>query len=285
MDENRRRFLKRAGCTVLGLGCGFPLLHTGCSAVHHDSDGEGASQTQWAMVVDIKKCLKKEVRDACIKACQIEHNLPRNPDRQKPEREIKWIWSEQYKYAFPDQTHAGTASDIEGLPVLVMCNHCTDPACVKVCPTAATWKRKQDGIVMMDMHRCIGCRYCVVACPYGSRSFNWGDAYPDRDHIEREVRPQYPTRSRGVVEKCNFCVERIRAWEQRIAANPERVKDEPSPVPACVEAANNVPGGRGALIFGRLDDPDSEVSRVLRDQNTICRKAALGTGPNVYYLM
>jgi molybdopterin-containing oxidoreductase family iron-sulfur binding subunit len=155
-------------------------------------------------------------------------------------------------------------------PVLVLCNHCTDPACTKVCPTKATWKRKEDGIVMMDMHRCIGCRYCMAACPYGARSFNWKD--PRKYLREQDIVHPYPTRSKGVVEKCSFCAERVR----------ENSKD---PKPACVEAANAVPGGRDALVFGDLSDEKSAVRRILSEKKTICRRVSAGTGPNVYYIV
>jgi Fe-S-cluster-containing dehydrogenase component len=124
--------------------------------------------------------------------------------------------------------------------------------------------------VMMDMHRCIGCRYCMAACPYGARSFNWRDP---RDHIARDQNGQlpsdYPTRTIGVVEKCTFCADRLR-------------DDRP---PACVEAAAAVPGGEGALTFGDLSDEDSDVSRILRENHTICRRISLGTGPNVFYIV
>ena len=119
---------------------------------------------------------------------------------------------------------------------------------------------------MMDMHRCIGCRYCIAACPYGSRSFNWRDA---RANVQGEINPKYPTRNRGVVEKCSFCAERLRAGGE----------------PACVEASRRVPGGEGALTFGDLSDPDSDVAKLLRENHTICRQLGLGTGPNVYYIV
>ena len=202
-------------------------------------------------------------------ACHVAHNVPSSSGPRtvasdgRPQREVKWIWQEEFQHAFPDQAHGRMSDAYDHLPVLLMCNHCDTPACVKVCPTAATWKRKSDGVVMMDMHRCIGCRYCVVACPYGSRSFNWSD--PD----ERFITTDYPSRSRGVVEKCNFCAERLRVGEE----------------PLCVEAARQVPGGKGALTFGDLTDPDSDVSRLLRTKHTITRKNALGTGPNVYYIL
>lgn len=283
MDENRRSFLKKAGYTALGLGCGFPLLGAGCGALKHDPEGEAPSEDQWAMVVDIQKCLRPGVRKACIEACRTAHNLP-DPQTSEPEgsdaqtraREIKWIWEEDYKVAFSDQAHwhtesalkdrydYETAAEASGLPVLVLCNHCTYPACVKVCPTAATWKRPEDGIVMMDMHRCIGCRYCVVACPYGARSFNWRDA---SRRIAEEAGTQYPERSKGVVEKCTFCAERIRADLD----------------PSCVEVLKTVPGGEGALTFGKLGS--DKIRQILETKPTIRRKVGLGTEPNVYYIV
>jgi molybdopterin-containing oxidoreductase family iron-sulfur binding subunit len=155
------------------------------------------------------------------------------------------------------------ADSLKGKPVLVLCNYCTNPPCVKVCPTEATWKRPQDGIVMMDMHRCIGCRYCIAACPYGARSFNWRDPRP---FLDSAYFSSYPTRTKGVVEKCNFCDERLRQGLE----------------PACVEAANKVV--QGALTFGCVSDPNSAVSRLLREKVTICRRVSLGTGPNVFYI-
>ena len=117
----------------------------------------------------------------------------------------------------------------------------------------------------MDFHRCIGCRFCMAACPYGSRSFNFRDPRP----FIKETNLTFPTRSMGVVEKCNFCAERLRDGLQ----------------PACVEAANQVPGGEGSMVFGNLADPGSEVNRILSSQRTITRRVALGTGPNVFYVV
>ena len=257
MDHSRRDCLKKIGYAAAGVGCGLPLLGALGSAGKSDHGEQPDSSSQMAMVVDIEKCLQPGVAQACIKACHDEHNVPASDE---PEREIKWIWTDTFEHAFPEQAHSKSAEAFEHLPVVLLCNHCSSPACVKVCPTAATWKREQDGIVMMDMHRCIGCRYCVVACPYGSRSFNWSDA-------PEETRMNYPVRSRGVVEKCNFCAERLR-------------KQLP---PACVVAAEGVSGGEGALTFGDLSDPKSEVHEILRTKHTISRMNGLGTGPNVYY--
>ncbi|MFG1690851.1 sulfate reduction electron transfer complex DsrMKJOP subunit DsrO [Gemmatimonadota bacterium] len=267
MDKSRRTFLKDAGAAALGLGCGFPLLTTACGGAEEGSAQEAASTSQWAMVIDIEKCLQEEVRRACTEACRREHNIPVIPD---PEEEIEWIWDEEYQHVFPDQVHEYEAASVKEAPVLVLCNHCKNPPCVRVCPTQATWKRESDGIVMMDMHRCIGCRYCMAACPYGSRSFNWSDP---RQYLETDANGEYasdfPTRSKGVVEKCNFCAERLREGLR----------------PACVEAANEVAGGEGALVFGDVTDPDSEVARILRGTHTISRRVGLGTGPNVFYVV
>ncbi len=112
---------------------------------------------------------------------------------------------------------------------------------------------------MMDMHRCIGCRYCMAACPYGARSFNWRDPRP----YLKEVNLNYPTREIGVVEKCTFCDERVSKGQ----------------MPACVEVSG------GALIFGDLSDPNSKVREALRTYFTLRRKAHLGTYPQVYYIV
>ncbi len=264
--KSRRDFLKQAGATVLGAGTTLPLLGTvGCEGVQdHNLRG---SERQLAMVIDLERAKDPAIREACKAACDQVHNVPQIPD---PEEEIHWIWTEEYRHVFPDQVHEHMPEDQKEIPVLVLCNHCTNPPCVRVCPTQATWKRESDGIVMMDMHRCIGCRYCMAACPYGSRSFNWRDP---RAFIETDAQgnfpSEFPTRTRGVVEKCNFCAERIRDGEP----------------PACVEAAKEVPGGEGVLVFGDLTDPDSEVSRLLRTERTISRRVALGTGPNVFYIV
>jgi molybdopterin-containing oxidoreductase family iron-sulfur binding subunit len=215
------------------------------------------------MIVDVKKCDNPKLVKACMDACRKEHNLP--GDDKNPERLIRWIWTQRFDLTFPDQAHSYSPKGLNDKQVPVMCNHCSSPACVKVCPTKATWKR-DDGIVMMDMHRCIGCRYCVVGCPYGARSFNWREPYADRESKEfrADVTPQYPTRMRGVVEKCTFCAERIRVDKK----------------PLCVEAANNITAG--ALTFGLLTDP--AVTGILNKKRTIRRQLALGTSPNIYYI-
>lgn len=265
MVMNRRRFLKIVGLSaVVGIGgkSVFELLAPG----EADAALKGAPLTagKWGMVVDIAK-LNDEVMKACVETCHRIHNVP---NIGNPKEEIKWIWKETYEHSFPGQEHEYTAEKYHGRNLLVLCNHCTNPPCCRACPTKATWKR-EDGIVMMDMHRCIGCRFCMAACPYGARSFNWGDPRlsPKELNPGYPTNPEYPTRSKGVVEKCNFCAERIAVGE----------------MPACVEAANAVKAG--TLTFGDLNSPESEIRKVLRKNFTIRRKSELGTGPNIYYIV
>ncbi|MHC4599802.1 MAG: sulfate reduction electron transfer complex DsrMKJOP subunit DsrO [Planctomycetota bacterium] len=260
MDESRRRFLKKIGLAAAAAAGSFPLLR-----VFASGGGAAPGSKQYGMVVDVKKCLDERVRRACSEACHREHNVP---EVGNPLEEVKWLWDEAYEAVFPDHAHAWVPTKYKGAPVLVMCNHCTNPGCVKICPVKATFKRKSDGVVVMDMHRCLGCRFCIAACPYGARSFNFRDPMPILKK-NGTYRPDYPTRIRGSVEKCNFCSERVRKHRE----------------PACVEAARKVPGGGGALIFGDLSDPDSDVSRVLRETHTISRRVGLGFGPNVYYIV
>jgi len=172
---------------------------------------------------------------------------------------VKWIWKEPFERTFAIEDPDTVTAALRGREVLVFCNHCDNPPCVRVCPTQATWKR-DDGVVAIDEHRCIGCRYCVAACPYGSRSFNFVDPRPFLVHTTSE----YPTRTRGVVEKCNLCEERL-------------AKGQP---PACVRAC---PGG--AMLFGDLRDPDSEIRKALAARYSIRRKPELGTRPQVHYLV
>ena len=142
----------------------------------------------------------------------------------------------------------------------LLCNHCTNPPCVRVCPTQATYQM-EDGIIAMDYHRCIGCRFCMAGCPFGARSFNFVDP---RKYLSDPVpNPAYPTRMIGVVEKCTFCAERLAVGQ----------------MPACVEAA----GGR--ILFGDLNDPKSDVCKALASNYSIRRKPNLGTQPGVYYLI
>jgi molybdopterin-containing oxidoreductase family iron-sulfur binding subunit len=265
MGMDRREFLKIAGWSaLLGLGAKSAFEFLAPGEVDASLQPAPLVGKKWGMGIDVTK-IDEAVMDACIKACHRLYNVPNMGD---PKVELKWIWKETYEHAFPGQEHEYVAEQFHGQNFLVLCNHCTNPPCCRACPTKATWKR-EDGIVMMDMHRCIGCRFCMAACPYGARSFNWGD--PRR--APKELNPDFPTnrelptRSKGVVEKCQFCAERLAKGQ----------------IPACVEAGNAV--SPNALVFGDLDVADSDIRKVLRTRYSIRRKPELGTGPNVYYII
>lgn len=255
----RRRFLELTGASIVGLGTLVPAARAIASAIEHGAPAGQPSGKRLALVVDTRKCLQHDGCRLCLDACHQSHNVPAIAE---PRHEIKWIWKETAEHAFPSDVTPHTAATLHGRNVPVLCNHCDNPPCVRVCPTQATWKRA-DGVVMMDEHRCIGCRFCVVGCPYGSRSFNWVDPRP---HIP-QLNLKYPTRSRGVVEKCNLC-------DERLARNQ---------LPACVEACAGA--NIGAMLFGDLNDPASEVSTILRSSYAIRRKPTLGTAPHVFYLV
>ena len=255
MRIDRRTLLRVAGVSLLA-GAGRKVASALAAVVGSGPSAAPPPARRWAMVIDLPKCLKDESCTKCIAACHRAHNVPLISD---PRHEVKWIWKASFEDAFPSQESTLTALTLRGKQVPVFCNHCADPPCVRVCPTQATWKRP-DGIVMMDWHRCIGCRYCMVACPYGSRSFNWVDPRP----YLAELNPDFPTRTKGVVEKCTLCYERL----------------EKGQLPACVEACTPK-----AMAFGDLDDPKSEVRRLLEARYSIRRKPELGTQPEIYYLV
>lgn len=260
--RSRRHFLKFASLAAIGWGvrpAGFlssgeahaeNLLFASRHSVPKSKKGLHAGR--WAMVIDCKK-LTPEIMQKCVSTCHSVHNVPEIDGKQG----IKWIWEVKFNHLFPEQTHK-YLKDLEQKPFLALCNHCDNPPCVRVCPTKATFQR-EDGIVMMDFHRCIGCRYCMAACPYGSRSFNFQNPRP----YIKDLTIDFPTRTKGVVEKCEFCAERLAEGK----------------LPACVEVSD------GALLFGDLDDLNSDVRKVLSSRYSIRRTPGLGTEPCVYYLI
>jgi len=266
MENSRRSFLKFAGVSALGLGS-LSLIDGLTSGDVAASSGQSSEATfkrskkaltakRWGMVIDTRK-LDDEICKEMEKACRATHNIPEHKNKR---HEIKWIWDAHYKHVFPGKQDEFLAERLKELPIPVLCNQCANPPCVQACPTQATFQR-EDGIVMMDFHRCIGCRFCMAACPYGSRSFNFRD--PRGDNAIKNENKDFPTRMKGVVEKCNFCAERLAVGKQ----------------PICVEVS------KGALVFGDLEDPQSEVRQLLKKNYAIRRKQNLGTNPSVYYLV
>lgn len=260
MSINRRQFLKRAGA-VTALGVGGSLAVTGLggksatAASEYEANQQGLKAKHWGMVVDMSKFKTEEDFTRVIQSCKAIHNIP---DFGNPKDEIKWIWKDDFEHTFTEPQNEYLSEEFKKLPFLVMCNNCKNPACVRACPTGATFQRS-DGIIDMDYHRCIGCRFCMGACPFGARSFNFRNPRP----FIKNINPDYPTRTIGVVEKCTFCVDRL----------------DKGLMPACVEAS------KGGLIFGDLDDPNSEVRKIVSTKYTIRRKPEMGTQPSVYYII
>ncbi|MDD5167273.1 MAG: 4Fe-4S dicluster domain-containing protein [Syntrophales bacterium] len=253
MNTSRRDFLKIAGFSTLGLLLPETgLIKTAGAAI--PSGTQALRGKRWAMAVIPSKC-PADCKD-CIQACHSVHNVP---DLKSPKEEIKWIWQTDFAHAFPGETYPYMQQSVRQMRLPVLCNQCANPPCVRVCPTKATFQRP-DGIVMMDYHRCIGCRFCMAACPYGARSMNYRDPRP----FIAKMNPEYPTRTKGVVEKCHFCEERL-------------VRGL---LPACVVACKEK-----ALIFGDLDNPGSDVSLIIQKHIPLRRRAHLGSEPQVYYIL
>jgi|UniRef100_A0A7C5AKN2 Fe-S-cluster-containing dehydrogenase component len=270
MGINRREFIKLAGLsTLFGLGgkAAWELLRPGQLEAALTAAPKPLTAKRWAMVVDMRK-LDEATAKRCIEVCHRIHNVPnfakpKNPkDAVSPEEqvrwEVKWIWLEHFHNAFPGMDQPHMAERLQHMNFLLLCNHCDNPPCVRVCPTKATFRR-EDGVVMMDMHRCIGCRYCMAGCPFSARSFNWRDPRP---FVQQEY-PDYPTREPGMVEKCDFCAKLLAKGQ----------------MPACVVES------QGALIFGDLADETSPVREALKNNFAIRRKPFLGTNPQVYYIV
>ena len=260
MAPTRREFLKIAGATAAGLILPpWTSLAAAPAPIPVEPAVKGPlpalTAKRWAMTVDTGITCPQGCRD-CIDACHVNHNVP---DFKNRKDDVHWISQEKVEHIFPAEAHPRLPEKIRGLSLTVLCNHCENPPCVRVCPTKATFKRA-DGIVMMDYHRCIGCRFCMAACPYGSRSMNYRDPRPFIPKINLD----FPTRTKGVVEKCNFCDERLAKGI----------------LPACVMACREK-----VLAFGDLEEGGSAVRRLLEGRFSIRRKPNLGTGPQVYYLL
>lgn len=262
MNSSRRYFLKVAGLSTFAMAAAAGSTVAAQAIATPAPAGEGAYTTfkdglkakRWAMVIDTRKFPTQESMRPIIEACHTVHNVPTIEGTQ----EVKWIWDDTFEHAFADDPSPMLPGNVEERRFFLLCNQCVNPSCVRVCPVQATYKTEQ-GLVAIDYHRCIGCRFCMAACPYGSRSFNFRDPRP----FLPTLNTAYPTRMRGVVEKCTFCAERL----------------EKGQMPACVEASH------GAILFGDLMDPDSTVRKALAENFSIRRKPSLGTDPGVYYII
>ncbi|MHB8354553.1 MAG: sulfate reduction electron transfer complex DsrMKJOP subunit DsrO, partial [Burkholderiales bacterium] len=203
--------------------------------------GEAASSAvRWGMLIDTTQC--ESGCDACVSACNKENGLSGGTLPTDPQ----WIRKLELQ-----QESTGRK-----ISMPMMCQHCAEPPCVEVCPTGASFKRA-DGIVLVDKHRCIGCRYCMMACPYKARSFVHE---PVTDHSGATPRGQ------GTVESCTMCVHRV---DQGVA-------------PACVEACAR--DGHRAILFGDLNDPQSTISQRIRSVVSVKLRADLNLDPGISFV-
>lgn len=221
---------------------------------------------RWGMVIDLDKCTACQ---ACVVACRQENNVPFAEEEQAAMgRAIFWM------QMIPEIE--GEYPKLKARFMPRPCFHCDNPPCVKVCPVGATY-RNPEGLVGQIYGRCIGCRYCTAACPYTARYFNWyAPQWPEQ--MADKMNPDVYIRTKGVVEKCSFCIQRIRKakYKARIENRPIRDGDV---VPACAETCPS-----DSIYFGDLDDPRSVVSILARSRRAFRVEEHLGTEPKVIYL-
>lgn len=215
-------------------------------------ESTATSEHEWHMGIDLDKCIGCQY---CLWACQAVNDVPHD--------DMRW------NIGFDELTEGGTEFFMTR-----PCLHCEEAPCVKVCPVGATWVR-EDGIVVMDYERCIGCRYCEVACPYDVRRFNWSTNEGENPYVPTWGTPEIERRPRGVVEKCTFCVHRIdRGLEQGLMPGVD-----PQATPACVNVCPV-----GARVFGDRNDPESPISKFLDEHETFRLREDFGTEPKVHYV-
>ncbi len=258
-EQNRSSMLSRRNFMALALKLGVSaavlealIQLPGQISTAQGSKGQSQAAHKWIMVIDLGACTGCNF---CTYACKATNDTPAG---------ITW------NAVFKDET---TASQAVYIPR--PCMHCENAPCVEVCPVGATIHR-EDGLVTMDYGKCIGCRYCQVACPYGARYFNWEVDTQPNPMVPVWGTPEVKRRPRGVVEKCTFCAQRIDAGlEHGLVPGLD-----PAATPACV---NICPVE--ARHFGDASDPDSEVSKLLAARESVRLREELGVEPRVYYLL
>ena len=233
------------------------------------------TQPSWGMVVDVDKCIGCQ---ACVVACQSENNIPINEEELfNQRRAIEWIRVERY--------WEGEFPDVKARFIPIMCQHCGDAPCEPVCPVFATY-HNDEGLNVQVYNRCIGTRFCANNCPYHVRFFNfWEPAWPDS--LKNQLNPDVTVRSRGIMEKCTFCIQRIQRTKRTADKEGGDYKSEEferSLNPACVNACPT-----DTLAFGDLADPDSKASKMSKKEYAEDGRAYrllenLGTNPSVIYL-
>ena len=221
---------------------------------------------QWAMTIDLDRCTGCE---ACVVACNVENNV-RISGREEAAlgRSINWIRVERY--------FEGEYPDVRARFRPVLCQHCEEAPCEPVCPVYATY-HTEEGLNAQVYNRCVGTRYCANNCPYTVRFFNFYDpVWPAP--LDKSLNPEVSVRSSGVMEKCTFCIQRIRKGEDKARDEGREVRDG-DVVPACVQSCT-----ARAMTFGNIADPTSEVARLAKSNRASHLLEELGTKPRVIYL-
>jgi len=231
-----------------------------------EAEGEHKSGHRWGMVINLDKCIGCEY---CLRACTATNDVWIDWPVDEQDAEAKRL-EKPWNIVVEEKTSTGTPFYFSR-----PCLHCGDAPCVEVCPVQATYHR-DDGLVVMNYDRCIGCRYCEIACPYDARKFNWHARTDENPYIPTWGIAEVERRPRGVVEKCTFCIHRIDAG---LNAGLTPGEDREA-TPACV---NICPVG--ARIFGDLNDPESTVSHAVATEATMRLRDELGTDTSVYYVI
>lgn len=222
--------------------------------------------TRWGMVIDLDRCTGCS---SCSASCHQENNLTAvGPEEAARDRGFHWVRIVREV--------SGSEDELKVRFMPHMCYHCDDPPCVKVCPVHATYLG-DEGIVAQIYGRCIGCRYCMAACPYNAKVFNWRAPEWPGD-LEKKRNPSVSLRPKGVVEKCTFCHHRVVAAREEARAQGREMSDG-DVTTACAESCP-----ANAIVFGDLDDPESRVSRMSHSPRAFRLHDDLGTRPKVYYL-
>jgi Fe-S-cluster-containing dehydrogenase component len=260
LELTRRDFLVLAG-TAAGSVVAAQVLTTGAlspfaglkqrQVTGEEAPVQAKSEYHWGMVINLEKCIGCQY---CQRACSATNDVASD----KPWNVVVEDGLDNGRTFFFSRP----------------CLHCQDAPCVEVCPVQATYHR-DDGLVVMDYDRCIGCRYCEVACPYDARKFNWKVRDDVNSYIPTWGIAEVPRRPRGVVEKCTFCIQRI---DSGLASGLMPGIDREA-TPACVNVCPV-----GARTFGNLKDPNSKVSQLIKNSPTLRLREELGTEPSVYYI-
>lgn len=230
------------------------------------TDEHKSNKPQWAMVIDLDRCTGCE---ACVVACRVENNIPTvGPVEAAKGRSINWIRVERY--------FEGEYPDVKARFMPVLCQHCEEAPCEPVCPVYATY-HTDEGLNAQVYNRCVGTRYCANNCPYTVRFFNFFDPVWDAP-LEKALNPEVSVRTGGVMEKCTFCIQRIRKGEEKAKDEGRAVRDG-DVTPACVQTCETK-----AMYFGNIADPTSEVSKLSKSNRATRLLEELGTKPRVIYL-